>query len=183
MNGKLIGLLIRSNAVIVEALDESARLADKDGTYDSDKFWNLRQEIVAMAEQAEAMADEVMADEVTIAQQVKIAVEQGAREGFNKVRESFPPMVPISPAHEVKHQSEPLRIQYADIGKVYLGKSSSTGQQFTARIEDLRAGSTVNADIGMIRTSMLTLADKHLTPFDRFISEPDFIKEFIRWVE
>ena len=178
MNGKLIGLLIRSNAVIVEALDEAARLADKDGTYDSDKFWNLRQEIVAMAEQAEAMADEV-----TIEHQVKIAVEQGAREGFNKVRESFPPMIPISPAHEVKDQSEPLRIQYADIGRVYLGKSSSTGQQFTARIEDLRAGSTVNADVGMIRTSMLTLADKHLTPFDRFISEPDFIKEFIRWIE
>lgn len=177
MNGKLIGLLIRSNAVIVEALDEAARLSDKDGTYDSDKFWNLRQEIVAMAEQAEAMANEV-----TIEQQVKIAVEQGAREGFNKVRESFPPMVPISPAHEVKDPSELLRVQDADIGRVYLGKSISTGQYFTARVEGIRAGS-IDENIRVIRTSMLTLADKHLTPFDRFVGESDFIKEFIRWIE
>ena len=176
MNGKLIGLLIRSNATLIEALSESARLSDKDGSYNENQFWNLRQEVIAMAEEAEAVTEEVAIE------QVKIAVEQGAREGFNKVRESFPPMVPISPAHEVKHQSGLLHD--ADINRVYLGKSSSTGQYYTARIEGFRAAqSAVDGNVKVVRTSMLTLANKHLTPFDRFIGEPDFIKEFIRWVE
>lgn len=176
MNGKLIGLLIRSNATLIEALSESARLSDKDGSYNENQFWNLRQEVIAMAEEAEAVTEEVAIE------QVKIAVEQGAREGFNKVRESFPPMVPISPAHEVKHQSGFLHD--TDIGRVYLGKSSSTGQYYTARIEGFRAAqSAVDGDVKVVRTSMLTLANNHLTPFDRFISESDFIKEFIRWVE
>lgn len=176
MNGKLIGLLIRSNATLIEALSESARLADKDGSYNENQFWNLRQEVIAMAEEAEAITEEVNIE------QVKIAVEQGAREGFNKVRESFPPMVPISPAHEVKHQSGFLHD--TDINRVYLGKSSSTGQYYTARIEGFRAAqSAVDGNVKVVRTSMLTLANNHLTPFDRFISEPDFIKEFIRWVE
>lgn len=178
MNGKLIGLLIRSNAAMIEAISASARLADKDGTYDENLFWGLRQEVIAMAEEAEAIIDDV-----TIEHQVKIAVEQGAREGFNKVRESFPPMVPISPAHEVKDQPGLLRIQDVDIGRVYLGKSSSTGQYYTARIEGIRAGSLVDENIRVARTSMLTLANNNLTPFDRFIGEPDFIKEFIRWME
>lgn len=176
MNGKLIGLLIRSNATLIEALSESARLADKDGSYNENQFWNLRQEVIAMAEEAEAMTEEITIE------QVKIAVEQGAREGFDKVRESFPPMVPISPAHEVKHQSGFLHD--TDINRVYLGKSSSTGQYYTARIEGFRAAqSAVDGNVKVVRTSMLTLANNHLTPFDRFISEPDFIKEFIRWVE
>lgn len=176
MNGKLIGLLIRSNAAMIEAISASARLADKDGTYDENLFWGLRQEVIAMAEEAEAITEEVNIE------QVKIAVEQGAREGFNKVRESFPPMVPISPAHEVKHQSGFLHD--TDINRVYLGKSSSTGQYYTARIEGFRAAqSAVDGNVKVVRTSMLTLANNHLTPFDRFISEPDFIKEFIRWVE
>lgn len=98
MNGKLIGLLIRSNATLIEALSESARLSDKDGSYNENQFWNLRQEVIAMAEEAEAVTEEVAIE------QVKIAVEQGAREGFNKVRESFPPMVPISPAHQVERE-------------------------------------------------------------------------------
>lgn len=176
MNGKLIGLLIRSNATLIEALSESARLADKDGSYNENQFWNLRQEVIAMAEEAEAMTEEITIE------QVKIAVEQGAREGFDKVRKSFPPMVPISPAHEVKHQSGFLHD--TDINRVYLGKSSSTGQYYTARIEGFRAAqSSVDGNVKVVRTSMLTLANNHLTPFDRFISEPDFIKEFIRWVE
>ena len=55
MNGKLIGLLIRSNAAMIEAISASARLADKDGTYDENLFWGLRQEVIAMAEEAEAI--------------------------------------------------------------------------------------------------------------------------------
>lgn len=38
MNGKLIGLLIRSNAAMIEAISASARLTDKDGTYDENLF-------------------------------------------------------------------------------------------------------------------------------------------------
>lgn len=178
MNGKLIGLLIRSNATLIEAMGELSRQLDTAGNYSENNFWNLRQEVIAMAEEAEAMTEEV-----TIDQQVKIAIEQGTREGFNKVRESFPPMVPISPAHEIKDQSELSHIQDVDIGRVYLGKSSSTGQYYTARLEGIRAGSVVDESVRVARTSMLTLANNNLTPFDRFISEPDFIKEFIRWIE
>lgn len=177
MNGKLVGLLIRSNAALIEALSESARLADKDGSYNENQFWNLRQEVIAMAEEAEAVTEEVVTES-----QMKTAIKQYAWEGFNEVRESFPPMVPISPAHEVKHQSGFLHD--TDINRVYLGKSSSTGQYYTARIEGFRAAqSAVDGNVKVVRTSMLTLANNHLTPFDRFISEPDFIKEFIRWVE
>lgn len=177
MNGKLIGLLIRSNAAMIEALSESARLADKDGSYNENQFWNLRQEVIAMAEEAEAMTEEVVTES-----QMKTAIKQYAWEGFNEVRESFPPMVPISPAHEVKHQSGHLHD--TDINRVYLGKSSSTGQYYTARIEGFRAAqSAVDGNVKVVRTSMLTLAGNTLIPFDRFISEPDFIKEFYRWIE
>lgn len=179
MNGKLIGLLIRSNAAMIEAISASARLADKDGTYDENLFWGLRQEVIAIAEEAEAMTEEVVTES-----RMKTAIKQYAWESFNKVRESFPPMVPISPAHKVDHQSGLLQIQDADIGRVYLGKSSSTGQYYTARIEGFRdAQSAVDGNVKVVRTSMLTLANNHLTPFDRFIGEPGFIKEFIRWVE
>lgn len=179
MNGKLVGLLIRSNATLIEALSESARLADKDGSYNENQFWNLRQEVIAMAEEAEVATEEAVTES-----QIKIAIEQGAWEGFKQVRESFPPMIPISPAHEVEHQSEILHIQDADIGRVYLGKSKSTGQYYTARIEGVRAAqSSIDGNVRVVRTSMLTLANNNLTPFDRFISEPDFIKEFYRWIE
>lgn len=176
MNGKLIGLLIRSNAVIVEALDESARLSDKDGTYDSDRFWNLRQEIVAMAEQAEAMADEV-----TIEQQVKIAVEQGAREGFNKVRESFPPMVPISPAHQV--ESEKLVWSEVKVNRKFVGKTVHNNQPYLAIITetDVNLNSTDRAI--NVRTKVLEINGNEVAPFDRPIIAGQFKEEFERWIE
>lgn len=175
MNGKLIGLLIRSNATLIEALSESARLADKDGSYNENQFWNLRQEVIAMAEEAEAMTEEVAI------QQVKIAVEQGAREGFNKVRESFPPMVPISPAHQVERE----KLVWGDVkvNRAFIGKTAHNNQPYVAVITetDVNLNSTDRAV--NVRTKILKINGNDVAPFDRPIIAGQFKEEFERWIE
>lgn len=175
MNGKLIGLLIRSNAAMIEAISASARLADKDGTYDENLFWGLRQEVIAMAEEAEAMTEEVNIE------QVKIAVEQGAREGFNKVRESFPPMVPISPAHQVERE----KLVWGDVkvNRAFIGKTVHNNQPYVAIITetDVNLNSTDRAV--NVRTKILKINGNDVVPFDRPIIAGQFKEEFERWIE
>lgn len=175
MNGKLIGLLIRSNAAMIEALSESARLADKDGSYNENQFWNLRQEVIAMAEEAEAMTEEVNIE------QVKIAVAQGAREGFNKVRESFPPMVPISPAHQVERE----KLVWGDVkvNRAFIGKTAHNNQPYVAVITeaDVNLNSTDRAV--NVRTKILKINGNDVAPFDRPIIAGQFKEEFERWIE
>lgn len=176
MNGKLIGLLIRSNAAMIEAISASARLADKDGTYDENLFWGLRQEVIAMAEEAEAMTEDV-----TIDQQVKIAVEQGAREGFNKVRESFPPMVPISPAHQM--ESEKLVWGEVKVNRKFIGKTTHNNQFYTAIITETDVNlNSVDRAVN-VRTKILEVNGNEVTPFDRPIIARQFKEEFDRWIE
>ncbi|CAD5235822.1 hypothetical protein PFOEGONH_00029 [Klebsiella phage vB_KppS-Pokey] len=175
MNGKLIGLLIRSNAAMIEAISASARLADKDGSYDENLFWGLRQEVIAMAEEAEAMTEEVNIE------QVKIAVEQGAREGFNKVRESFPPMVPISPAHQVERE----KLVWGDVkvNRAFIGKTVHNNQPYVAIITetDVNLNSTDRAV--NVRTKILKINGNDVAPFDRPIIAGQFKEEFERWLE
>lgn len=175
MNGKLIGLLIRSNAAMIEALSESARLADKDGSYNENQFWNLRQEVIAMAEEAEAMTEEANIE------QVKIAVAQGAREGFDKVRESFPPMVPISPAHQVERE----KLVWGDVkvNRAFIGKTAHNNQPYVAVITeaDVNLNSTDRAV--NVRTKILKINGNDVAPFDRPIIAGQFKEEFERWIE
>lgn len=175
MNGKLIGLLIRSNATLIEALSESARLADKDGSYNENQFWNLRQEVIAMAEEAEAMTEEVAIE------QVKIAVEQGAREGFNKVRESFPPMVPISPAHQVER--EKLVWGEVKVNRKFIGKTERTNQLYMAIITETDVNLNSSDRAVNMRTKMLEMNGIEVAPFDRPIIADQFKEEFYRWIE
>lgn len=175
MNGKLIALLIRSNATLIEALSESARLADKDGSYNENQFWNLRQEVIAMAEEAEEVTEEVTIE------QVKIAVEQGAKEGFNKVRESFPPMVPISPAHQVERE----KLVWGDVkvNRAFIGKTAHNNQPYVAVITetDVNLNSTDRAV--NVRTKILKINGNDVAPFDRPIIAGQFKEEFERWIE
>lgn len=175
MNGKLIGLLIRSNAAMIEAISASARLADKDGTYDENLFWGLRQEIIAMAEEAEAVTEEVTIE------QVKIAVEQGAREGFDKVRESFPPMVPISPAHQVERE----KLVWGDVkvNRAFIGKTAHNNQPYVAIITETDVNLNSADRAVNVRTKILKINGNDVAPFDRPIIAGQFKEEFERWVE
>ena len=175
MNGKLIGLLIRSNATLIEALSESARLADKDGSYNENQFWNLRQEVIAMAEEAEAITEEVNIE------QVKIAVEQGAREGFNKVRESFPPMVPISPAHQVERE----KLVWGDVkvNRAFIGKTAHNNQPYVAVITETDVNPNSTDRAVNVRTKILKINGNDVAPFDRPIIAGQFKEEFERWIE
>ena len=176
MNGKLIGLLIRSNATLIEALSESARLADKDGSYNENQFWNLRQEVIAMAEEAEAMTEEVVTES-----QMKTAIKQYAWEGFNEVRESVPPMVPISPAHQVERE----KLVWSDVkvNRAFIGKTVHNNQPYVAVITetDVNLNSTDRAV--NVRTKILKINGNDVAPFDRPIIAGQFKEEFERWIE
>nr|CAK6604285.1 hypothetical protein K9PH25C2_LOCUS36 [Klebsiella phage vB_Kpn_K9PH25C2] len=176
MNGKLIGLLIRSNAAMIEAISASARLADKDGTYDENLFWGLRQEVIAMAEEAEAMTEEVVTES-----QMKTAIKQYAWEGFNEVRESFPPMVPISPAYQVERE----KLVWGDVkvNRAFIGKTAHNNQLYVAVITetDVNLNST-DRDVN-VRTKILKINGNDVAPFDRPIIAGQFKEEFERWME
>lgn len=176
MNGKLIGLLIRSNAAMIEAISASARLADKDGTYDENLFWGLRQEVIAMAEEAEAMTEEVVTES-----QMKTAIKQYAWEGFNEVRESVPPMVPISPAHQVERE----KLVWSDVkvNRAFIGKTAHNNQPYVAVITetDVNLNSTDRAV--NVRTKILKINGNDVAPFDRPIIAGQFKEEFERWIE
>lgn len=176
MNGKLIGLLIRSNAAMIEAISASARLADKDGTYDENLFWGLRQEVIAMAEEAEAMTEEVVTES-----QMKTAIKRYAWEGFNEVRESVPPMVPISPAHQVERE----KLVWGDVkvNRAFIGKTAHNNQPYVAVITetDVNLNSTDRAV--NVRTKILKINGNDVAPFDRPIIAGQFKEEFERWIE
>ena len=169
MNPKLIGLLIRSNAKIIEALQVAHPSRDYSAHFES-----LRDDCINLAEQAEEMECDV-----TIQQQVKVAAAEGTSRAFEQLSKGVQPMIPISPAHEIK--AEPLRLQDAEVGRVYLGKSENTGQQYTAVIKEVDYQMGINGKTFMFKTSMLKIEDNELTPFDRNVSEASFIKEFLRW--
>ena len=172
MNGKLVGLLIRSNAAIIEAISASARLADKDGTYDENLFWGLRQEVIAMAEEAEAITGEI-----EIRQAVIEASADGARHAFNQ----FPPLVPISPAHQLERQ--PLKWSDVQVGRKFAGKSANNGQHYLCVITETDVHMTSAERAVNVRTKMLMIDQKEVVPFDRPLPAAQFKEEFLRWIE
>ena len=172
MNGKLVGLLIRSNAAIIEAISASARLADKDGTYDENLFWGLRQEVIAMAEEAEAITGEI-----EIRQAVIEASADGARHAFNQ----FPPLVPISPAHQLERQ--PLKWSDVQVGRKFAGKSANNGQHYLCVITETDVHMTSAERAVNVRTKMLMIDQKEVFPFDHPLPAAQFKEEFLRWIE
>jgi len=172
MNGKLIGLLIRSNAAMIEAISASARLADKDGTYDENLFWGLRQEVIAMAEEAEAITGNA-----EIQQAVSIAAAEGAMHGFNQ----FPPLIPISPAHMLER--EPLKWSDVQVGRKFAGKSANNGQHYLCVITETDVYMNSAERAVNVRTTMLMIDKKEVFPFNRPLPAAQFKEEFLRWIE
>lgn len=176
MNGKLIALLIRSNATLIEAIGELSRQLDTAGNYSENNFWNLRNEVIAMAEEAEAITDDVQ-----IQNQIQIAAAEGAMEGFNKIRESFPPMVPISPAHLL--EPEPLKWSDVQVGRKFAGKSANNGQHYLCVITETDVHMNSAERAVNVRTKMIMIDQKEVTPFDRPLPAAQFKQEFLRWIE
>lgn len=104
MNGKLIAMLIRSNALMIEALkmaDANAQARDG-GSYhfETAEFNNLVADCELLAKEAEAYTGDV-----EVRQVVSVAATKGVQRVMEQSNKPVSPMVPISPAHEVKHQS------------------------------------------------------------------------------
>lgn len=172
MNGKLIGLLIRSNAAIIEAISASARLADKDGTYDENLFWGLRQEVIAMADEVEAITLDA-----EIQQVVSIAADKGEMNGAG----NFPPMVPISPAHQLAR--EPLKWSDVRVGRKFAGKSANNGLDYLCVITETDVHLNSAERAVNVRTKILMFDQKEVVPFDRPLPAAQFKEEFLRWIE
>lgn len=172
MNGKLIELLIRSNAAIIEAISASARLADKDGTYDENLFWGLRQEVIAMADEAEAITRDA-----EIQQAVSISADKGEMHGAG----NFPPMVPISPAHQLVR--EPLKWSDVRVGRKFAGKSANNGRDYLCVITETDVHINSAERAVNVRTMMLMIDQKDVFPFDHPLPAAQFKEEFLRWIE
>ena len=178
MNQKLIGLLIRSNATLIEALSLATSVSDTRGLYDPNQFWGLRQECIALAEEAEAYEVPQQNTVVTSG-----PTEPFAHREIDRLRKSVEqtpevtPLIPISPAH----LPDPLRLQDVQIGLVFTGKSENTGQLYTAVITETDVVSDVMGRKLALSVNMLTLAGKDLMPFQRRLTEDMFVKEFVSW--
>lgn len=155
MNAKLIALLIRSNATLVEVLGELSRQLDTAGNYSENNFWNLRQEIIGMAEEAEAMSTAELTTVVTgcpdnVAEIIENAVRNS--KGFNSLREhddimkkceiitgnlevTGSPIMMMSPAHQ-KESVGNIRPSDLKAGTYYHGMDGANIPYF-ARIDGL----------------------------------------------
>lgn len=180
MNGKLIALLIRSNALMIEALKMAdANAQARDGGpyhYETAEFNNLVADCELLAKEAEEHADDVQ-----IQNQIQIAAAEGAMEGFNKIRESFPPLVPISPAHLL--EPEPLKWSDVQVGRKFTGKSANNGQHYLCVITETDVHMNSAERAVNVRTKMIMIDQKEVTPFERPLPAAQFKQEFLRWIE
>ena len=149
MNGKLIALLIRSNATLIEAIGELSRQLDTAGNYSENNFWNLRQEVIAMAEEAESLDDvqpttvitgcpenveELLADAVRKHSKFK----KGSHANNPVRRPVMPvahPIMPISPSHQ-KGSVNDMQPSDLTAGTYYHGIDGANVPYF-ARIDGL----------------------------------------------
>lgn len=182
MNGKLIALLIRSNALMIEALkmsDANAQMREG-GPYahDSSEFNNLVLDCELLAKEAEEFEDVQLQSHVTITGQDLLSPDQ--QDLIRKVVEQTPqvsPMIPISPAH----LPDPLRLQDVEIGRVFHGKFEGNGKPYTALIRITNLITDVMGPQLALVTMLQTIEGKGLIPFERRLSEDTFVKEFVSW--
>lgn len=172
MNGQLIALLIRSNANLITAIDELARQIDNGKNYVEANFLNLREEVLAMADEAEAITAET-----EIRQEVIEASADGARHAFNQ----FPPMVPISPAHPLVR--EPLKWSDVRVGRKFAGKSANNGRDYLCVITETDVHLNSAERAVNVRTKILMFDQKEVALFDRPLPAAQFKEEFLRWIE
>lgn len=176
MNGKLIAMLIRSNALMIEALkmaDANAQARDG-GPYhfETAEFNNLVADCELLAKEAEEYTGEI-----EIRQAVIEASADGARHAFNQ----FPPLVPISPAHQLER--EPLKWSDVQAGRKFAGKSANNGQHYLCVITETDVHLNSAERAVNVRTKMLMIDQKEVVPFDRPLPAAQFKEEFLRWIE
>lgn len=180
MNSKLIAMLIRSNALMIEALkmaDANAQ-ARHGGSYhfETDEFNNLVADCELMAKEAEAYTGDVEVQQV-----VSVAAAEGIQQGIEQLKKPFPPMVPISPAHQVERE----KLVWGDVkvNRAFIGKTAHNNQPYVAVITetDVNLNSTDRAV--NVRTKILKINGNDVAPFDRPIIAGQFKEEFERWIE
>lgn len=176
MNPKLIALLIRSNALMIEALKMAdANAQERDGgqyVHETSEFNSLVADCEMLAKEAEEMDTDV-----DIRQAIQLAAKEGAERGYKQLNPL--PIMPISPAHEIK--ADPLRLDDIKEDRIYLGKSENTGQQYTAAIKSYDMQNGPGGKTYFLHTVMLKIDGNELSPFDRPLSQASFVKEFLRW--
>ncbi len=174
MNSKLIALLIRSNAALIEAMGEVTRQLDKSGNYSENHFWNLRSEVIAMAEAAEAMDNEIQTQVVSVSSDPRNMEKISELIGELKTI----PIIPISPSYQIK--VEPL---IADIqsGRKFHGKFENNIETYLAVITGISVTDVDTIPSVIIKTSVIAIGDVPVAPYDRPLPYMSFQEEFLRW--
>lgn len=191
MNGKLIALLIRSNALMIEALkmaDSNAQARDG-GPYhfETAEFNNLVADCELLAKEAEEYVSAVQVTQELDAgmgisvQQVADAAKTGAQQAFDQLNKGIHPMIPMSPAHRI--EKEPLNMDDIEPDRKFMGRSEGNGQTYCAIITEVDTTDGVMGRAKNCITRMLIIDDKPVTPFERPLPYGQFTREFLRWVE
>lgn len=177
MNAKLAALLIRSNANIIYAL----HMADENShggpaAYTSKEFLELYDETLSLAKEAETLGKTDSTSDMGVV--IKNAAEAGAGAALRQHRNGTP-IMPISPAHEVKLDRNSL------IGRTFRGESSSNpGQMYIAVIVDTNRvynGLTMQEDL-YVNTDVTEVNGSAVTGFPRSMSFEQLEKEFRGWM-
>ena len=112
-------------------------------------------------------------------QQVVDAAKTGAPQAFDQLNKSIHPMIPISPAHQIK--KEPLHVDDVQVGRKFIGRSEGNGQTYCAIITETDVTDGVMGRAKNVRTHMLIIDDKYIVPFERPLPWAQLTREFIRW--
>lgn len=188
MNGKLIALLIRSNALMIEALKMAdANAQERDGGpyhFETAEFNNLVADCELLAKEAEEFVEtqneiQINAGMGIDIEAIKQASKDGAQRAFEQLTKGIQPMVPISPAHELKYQ--PLKLQDIAVGRVFTGKSANTGQVYTASVKVIENACGAYGKTTAIISTMLSIEGNAVSPFERPMTEDSLFKEFVCW--
>lgn len=179
MNGKLIALLIRSNALMIEALKMAdANAQERQGgpyCFETAEFNNLVADCELLAKEAEEYTGDV-----ELQNNIKVSAAEGAQRAFDQLNQGIQPMIPISPAH-IKR--DPLHMDDVEVDRKFMGRSEGNGQTYCAIIIETDTTSGVMGRAKNVRTRMLIIDDKPVVPFERPLPWGQLSKEFIRWIE
>lgn len=185
MNAKLAALLIRSNANMIHALfmcekNNHVRRGGGPVVHRDQEFLDLITRTIELAEQAESLGETegTVTHNVEMGVAIQKAAEAGADAGFRQVAKGSP-IMPISPAHEVKLDRNSL------IGRTYRGESSSNpGQMYIAVIVNTSRsynGMTMQEDL-YVNTDVTEVNGSAVTGFPRSMSFAQLEKEFRGWM-
>lgn len=184
MNGKLIAMLIRSNALMIEALkmaDANARVREGGPCcFGPAEFDNLVTDCELLAKEAEEYTGNA-----EIQQAMPIAASEGAMHGFSELNKWSDLIIPFSPAHKSNHAQ--TRNEDVVVGRKFTGRLISTSTTATCTYLAVITDIDVNFNIGdmdpNIRATVFSVDDKKVAAFTRSLPAQQFKKEFLCWIE